>query len=297
MSTGEPGWYRDPGGQPGLRFWDGARWGTELRPPGPGAGPAGPPGPGAAGTPRSTETRARFDPPRFDTSPAALFQPPKPAPPSTRRSPVLWLGLAGAAVILVVGVVLISGHRSHTTTDVLPAVGATTTQAAGPTVGPQDSVYTDTGSLYTMATGPNWTAGNPGVAGSATWTVQVDPSTAAKVQVLPSRLDSPQSAAAHTQAIAQEFDPLNTRTDPNALYLVDGIGADQMADGTPAGIIHLHANPLDADNLGANLVGAALVTTKGNYGATVLILCPAESAPACLAALLPYARTLELTAS
>ncbi len=85
--------------------------------------------------------------------------------------------------------------------------------------------------------------------------------------------------------------------DPAALYLVDGLGTDQLTDGTAAGIIHLHTNPNDPDNVGANLVGAALVTSKGDTGAMVLMLCPAATASTCLSDLLPYARTIQLTAS
>ncbi len=202
MSAGEPGWYQDPGGQPGLRWWDGSTWGSELRPPGPNAGSAGP----------SSPSRATVDtwsaPPRFDTSPGALFQPRTPPPPTPRRTPVLWIGLGAAMVILVVGVVLISSHNSGGPPNAIADTGSTTTSVApGATVGPQDSVYTDTGSLYTMATGFNWKVGPPGISNSATWTVALDPANSAKVQVLPARLDAPQPAATLTQTDAHELDP------------------------------------------------------------------------------------------
>jgi hypothetical protein len=295
MGAGEPGWYEDPGGQPGLRWWDGSTWGSELRPPGPAAGTGRPAAPARPAT--STETRATFDPPRFDMSPGSLFQPPRPAPPSPRRSPLLWVGLAVAAVILVAGVALISSSHDSGTPQAVVNNITTSTVAPGATVAPGDSLYTDTGSLYTMATGANWKVGLPGISNSATWTVAIDPTNTAKVQVLPSKLDAPQTALGLAQSDAQELDPLGTRSDAGALYLVDGTGADQLKDGSQAGIIHLHTNPLDPDNAGANLVGAALVTSKGNTGAMVLMLCPAAVAPSCLSALLPYARTIQLTSS
>ncbi len=211
---------------------------------------------------------------------------------------MLWIGVAAAGLILVVGVALISSsHHSGGPQGAIADTGSTTTVAPGATVGPQDSVYTDTGSLYTMATGPNWKVGPPGISNSATWTVTLDPANSAKVQVLPARLDAPQPAATLTQTDAEELDPNATQKDPAVLYVVDGTGTDQLVDGSAAGIIHLHTNPNDPDNVGANLVGAALVTSKGDTGAMVLVLCPAATATSCLSALLPYARTIQLTAS
>ncbi len=310
MSAGDPGWYQDPGGQPGLRWWSGTAWGDELRPPGP-AAPApvgqGPPSdPAGASTPRvggwapgSTETRARFDPPRFETD--ALFQPRTPQPPPVaKRSAVLWVGLAAAAVILVGGIVLISGHSSSSNSNAAPAgVGPSTTTTLAPTatVHPGDTQYTDTGSLYTMAVGPNWHTGTPGAAGSATWTVTVDPATTAQVQVLPARLQAPQAAANYTLTMASQLDPDGAKPDSTVLYVVDGTGPDQLSNGTAAGLIHLHSNPLDPDNAGSDLTGAGLVTTNGTVGVVVLVLCPAANSAACLNAVLPYARTITLTAS
>ena len=115
--------------------------------------------------------------------------------------------------------------------------------------------------------------------------------------MLPSRQDSPQSAASLTQSMAQELDPLGTRQDASVVYLVDGTGTDQLSDSTPAGIIHLHTNPLDAANVEAALSGAALVTTKGDLGAMVIVLCPTDAPPTCLSSLLAYARTIRLASS
>ncbi len=296
MSAGEPGWYQDPGGQPGVRWWDGSTWSSEVRPPGPTPVTARPSAPG------STEADARNAPPHFDISPDTLFQSPtpppsRPAPSAPSRSPLLWIGLAVAAVIFVVGIVVISSHSTGVTPNTVADSGSTTSVAPGVTVGPSDSVYTDSGSLYTMATGANWKVGPPGTSNSATWTVSLDPANSAKVQVLPARLDAPQSVANLTQSDAQQLDPKGTRVDPGVLYLVDGTGTDQLADGAPAGLIHLHTNPSHPDNAGADLVGDALVTSKGDLGAMVLVLCPAAAAATCLTALLPYARTIQLTSS
>ncbi len=296
MSAGEPGWYQDPGGQPGLRWWDGVTWGSELRPPGPSASPGRAPDSWRPAT--STESRATFDPPRFGTSPGSLYQPARPAPASPRRSPVLWLGLAGAAILLVVGMVLISSHHSSSEPTAQSNDLTTTTATPGVTVGPNDSAYTDTGSLCTIATGPTWKAGLPGISNSATWSVTLDASNTAKVQVLPSRLDSPQPAATLTQSDAASLDPTGQGPVPTPLYLVDRTGTDQLADGSAAGTIHLHtnpANPANPVNVGADLVGDALVASKGDTGAMVLLLCPAATASTCLPALLPYARTIALT--
>jgi hypothetical protein len=224
-------------------------------------------------------------------------QAPTAPPPRPRPVPVLWIGVGAAAIIAVAGAILISSHHSGGVPNAVPDPGSSATVAPGATVGPQDSVYTDTGSLYTMATGANWKVGPPGISNSATWTVTLDRGDSAKVQVLPARLDAPQPAATLTQTDAQELDPGGTRIDPNVLYLVDGTGTDQLADGTPAGLIHLHTNPHDANNVGANLEGAALVTANGDTGAMVLVLCPAPEASTCLSALMPYARTIKVTAS
>lgn len=48
------GWYREPAGRPGLRWWDGAAWTGQVRPLGASAAPPPPPGaPGTAGVTRS----------------------------------------------------------------------------------------------------------------------------------------------------------------------------------------------------------------------------------------------------
>lgn len=48
-----PGWYTDPGGSGGLRYWDGQRWTEQVHPPAPAPppGPAAPPGPSGQAAP------------------------------------------------------------------------------------------------------------------------------------------------------------------------------------------------------------------------------------------------------
>jgi hypothetical protein len=211
------------------------------------------------------------------------------------------VGIGVAGLILVAGIVLISNHSSSPSTNggTPAALGpsSTTTLAPTATVHPGDVQYTDTGSLYTMATGPNWHTGTPGAAGSATWTVTVDPTTSAQVQVLPARLQAPQAPSDYTQIMAKELDPEGARVDYSVRYVVDATGPDQLSTGAPAGIIRLHTNPLDLDNTGSDLAGAGLVTTNGTLGALVLVLCPAANVNVCLDAVLPYARTIQLASS
>lgn len=51
-SSSTAGWYPDPGGSGQLRFWDGVRWGSDLRPPGSVSA-----GPTPAGTHRRSDRR------------------------------------------------------------------------------------------------------------------------------------------------------------------------------------------------------------------------------------------------
>ena len=100
----EPGWYDDPWNDANIRRWDGEEWTGETAPK-----PVAAPGaPGARGNPAAT-----------------------PAKRGVRVNPLVAVG-ALAAIAVVAGVVLVSGHGGgpSTSATTAPAGGATPTTAA-----------------------------------------------------------------------------------------------------------------------------------------------------------------------
>ena len=72
------GWYQDPGGSGGLRYWDGSTWTGHL-----------------------TESR----PPTAATSPLAAPSPAPPAGPPKGTTPIwIWVALGGVLLLFVVGI-------------------------------------------------------------------------------------------------------------------------------------------------------------------------------------------------
>lgn len=112
MSSG-PGWYPDPGGQPGLfRYWDGRAWSATtttnpyVGPPTAGPGGLGSPGGyGGAGSPGGYGGAG-------GNTPTQIIPPPR------RKSPLGWI-LAGVAVV-VVGALVAVGVLLLRNVDVTP---------------------------------------------------------------------------------------------------------------------------------------------------------------------------------
>ena len=118
----EPGWYDDPGGGGGQRWWDGVRWSDHAVPPPPGAvlppppgpvppapGPVPPP-PGAVlppPPPGAPGVTARQPATEATVRHAAPATPMVARPPSHARrggrSPLVLVGLLGVVALVVVG--------------------------------------------------------------------------------------------------------------------------------------------------------------------------------------------------
>lgn len=105
------GWYPDPAGQAGSRYWDGARWTTHTQPP-PGAAPAAPTTPAPPQPPVPSTAPSYAVPPPPATAGAPAPAPPAPASASAsaglngfvdalKRLEPFALVLAGGVLFLV----------------------------------------------------------------------------------------------------------------------------------------------------------------------------------------------------
>ena len=270
MSAGEPGWYQDPGGSP---VCDG---GTAR----PGAPSCGRPAPRRGRPSARPQPRAIAADP-LDRGPRHLrptpvrhlsrgpLPTPRPAPPSPLRSSrTVVVGVAGAVIVLVGGVVLISG----TTPRRRPTPRGRRHRPPTTVVPGRDGRARATRSTPTPARCTTWPRDRTGgrvrrrISNSATWTVALDPTTSAKVQVLPSSLDSPQPAASLTQSDAQELDPAGTRADPARSTWSTAPGPTSWRTARRPGSSTCTRTPSMPPTSGPSWCGAALVTTKGDTG-------------------------------
>ncbi|MGU3497729.1 DUF2510 domain-containing protein [Mycobacterium sp. C31M] len=102
--TNPPGWYPDPLGGQGARYWDGAQWDGAIQP----------------------------EPQEFPESPSPVEKP--------RRNWPVWVGLAATAAIAVGSAAFVMTRTSSDTPQATPMATPTTTTAATPTPAPTAAV-------------------------------------------------------------------------------------------------------------------------------------------------------------
>lgn len=109
MTTPAAGWYSDPGGSGGLRWWDGQQWTDHLRP----AAPATPPADAATAATSHAAASVTPEPAGAGSGPSPAAQGPArtegaPSAPRRRRKKVgLIVGIASVAVVALVATVAV----------------------------------------------------------------------------------------------------------------------------------------------------------------------------------------------
>src|SRR3981081_2553752 len=115
------GWYPDPDGSGGQRYWDGSAW-TEHQAPGIATTPepSEPPAGKQVGAHRAAEPEDEPEPGPtgptggFTEPPGGFTEPPgPPAPPGDNRKLIIWFGAACAALLAVMVLVLVYALFIH----------------------------------------------------------------------------------------------------------------------------------------------------------------------------------------